>query len=208
MGFRLFLLRHGETLWNRQRRYQGCVDTALSPEGIAQAEAASLALTRRPLAHVYSSPLRRARETAEAVARRHGHGVRVDLAFRELCHGLWEGLTVEEVRAQFPDLYAAWRATPETVTMPNGESLLQVRARVLDGLERLAAAHDGESVCLVAHGAPIRLLILEALGLPPGRLWAVHCSPGGLTEVEFRAQSAILHRMNVLSHLEANGQGC
>jgi len=207
MGLRLFLLRHGETQWNREDRYQGCVDTRLSPEGLAQAEAASLALAERPLAAVYSSPLRRARETAEAIAAPHRLGVRIDAAFREICHGLWEGLTADEVRARFPGIYAEWRATPESVTMPNGESLKEVRQRVLEGLQRLRANHDGETVCLVAHGTPVRLLILEALGMTPERLWAFPCPPAGLSELEFRADSATLHRMNVVSRLRAAGLG-
>jgi broad specificity phosphatase PhoE len=200
MSLRLFLLRHGETLWNREGRYQGCVDVRLSPDGVAQAEAVSLALAERSLAAIYSSPLRRALETAEAIAAPHGLAVALDPAFREICHGLWEGLTAREVRARFPDLYARWRATPETVTMPEGESLTEVRARVLDGLERLRAKHEGDTVCLVAHGTPVRLLLLEALGLPPGRLWAFDCPPAGLSELEFNSGGSRLCRLNVVNH--------
>jgi len=197
VSLRLFLLRHGETLWNREGRYQGCVDTHLSPEGVAQAEAASLALAGRSLAAVYSSPLRRARETARAVAGRHGLPVRADPAFREICHGRWEGFTAEEVRARFPELYGQWRAAPQTVTMPDGESLEQVQERVFEGLRRLESHHDGEAVCLVAHGTPVRLLILAALGLAPERLWAVHCPPARLSELEFSGEFRALHRLNV-----------
>ena len=200
MSLRLFLLRHGETQWNREHRYQGCVDVRLSPEGVAQAEAVSLALAERPLTAIYSSPLRRSLETAEAIAAPHGLAVRIDPAFREICHGLWEGLTAGEVRARFPELYAQWRATPETVTMPAGESVKEVRARVLDGLERLRATHEGETVCLVAHGTPVRLLILEALGMTPERFWMLHCPPAGLSELEFNSGSAALRRLNVVNH--------
>ena len=207
MGLRLILLRHGLTQWNREGRYQGCVDTRLCPDGVAQAQAAARALASRPLAAIYSSPLWRARETAEAIATPHRLAVRTVPGFGELCLGLWEGLTVEEVKAQFPDLYREWRETPEKVTMPNGESLRAVRERVLDGLKSLRADHEGEVVCLVAHAATVRVLILEALGLPLGRLWAVQCSPGGLSELEFGSGPATLHRMNVVGHLDATGQG-
>ena len=88
----------------------------------------------------------------------------------------------------------------ETVTMPEGESLKEVRARVLDGLERLRAKHEGETVCLVAHGTPVRLLILEALGMTPERLWALDCPPAGLSELEFNSGSATLRRLNVVNH--------
>lgn len=200
MSLSLFLLRHGETSWNRESRYQGCKDIPLSQTGVVQAEEAARALAGRPLAAVYSSPLSRARQTAEAIAAPHGLRARADAAFREICHGRWEGLTTDEVRASFPDLYAQWRRAPETVTMPDGESILEVKKRVLEGLASLRASHDGEHICLVAHGAPVRLLILEALGMPPERLWAFVCPPAGLSEIEFNSDGAILRRLNALSH--------
>lgn len=200
MSLSLFLLRHGETAWNRESRYQGCKDIPLSQTGAVQAEAAARALAGRPLAAVYSSPLSRARQTAEAIAAPHGLRVRTDPAFREICHGRWEGLTADEVRASFPDLYAQWRRAPETVTMPDGESVLAVKQRVLEGVAQLKERHHGESICLVAHGTPVRLLILEALGMPLERLWAFVCPPAGLSEIEFNRDGAILRRLNVLSH--------
>jgi len=202
MGLRLIVLRHGSTQWNRERRYQGCVDTRLSDEGGAQAEAVARALADRQLAAVYASPLTRAQETASAIAARYGLPVLPAPAFREICLGLWEGHTVEEVKARFPDLCVAWREHPHTVTMPNGESINQVRERVLEGIDRLRAAHAGETVCLVSHGVTIRLLILEALGLLPERLWSIHVRAAGISELEYRDGWTTVHRLNVLSHLD------
>ncbi|MFQ5520888.1 MAG: histidine phosphatase family protein [Candidatus Methylomirabilia bacterium] len=203
--FRLIALRHGLTESNRERRYQGCLDIPLSIEGWAQAEAAASALAALPLRAVYASPLRRTQETAAAIARPHALPVMVESAFREMCHGLWEGLTVAEVQARFPDQYAAWQERPETVTMPDGESLAQVRERVLEGLARLRAAHPGEAVCLVTHGVSIRLLILEALGLPPAEFWSVHAASTGISELEYRASGVTAHRINTLAHLVVSG---
>lgn len=202
MGLQLVVLRHGSTQWNRERRYQGCVDTRLSDEGGAQAEAVARALADRQLAAVYASPLTRAQETASAIAARHGLPVLPAPAFREICLGLWEGHTVEEVKARFPDLCVAWREHPHTVTMPNGESINQVRERVREGIDRLRAAHAGETVCLVSHGVTIRLLILEALGLLPERLWSIHVRAAGISELEYRDGWTTVHRLNVLSHLD------
>lgn len=202
MGLRLIVLRHGETDWNQESRYQGCIDTRLSSEGRTQAAAAAQALSPCALTAVYSSPLARARETAEAIARPHSLAVQTEEAFNEICHGAWEGLTVEEVQAAFPDLYLRWRETPEAVTMPNGESLAQVSDRVLGGLLRLQSHHAGETVCLVTHDVPVRLLILGALGLPPERLWFIGLSATGLSEIEYGREWTTLHRMNSVSHLE------
>jgi alpha-ribazole phosphatase len=203
MSLRLFLLRHAETGWNRERRYQGWADTPLSDTGRAQAEAAGRLLASARLAAVWASPLRRALETAEAIAAFHGLEVRTDDAFKEMHFGEWEGLSVAEVSARFPGEYRTWVETPHRFAAPGGETLPAVRRRVLDGLERLRAAHAGETVCLVAHGISSRVLILEALGLPLERIWSVAVSSAGLSELEFRDDWTAVHRMNTLVHLEA-----
>jgi len=203
MSLRLLLLRHGETAWNRERRYQGWTDTPLSAEGLAQAEAASRELKEHAFAAVYASPLQRARDTAAAIAAPHGLGVETDPAFKELGFGQWEGLTLDEARAGFPDIYDVWAKTPHLVSPPGGESLAQARERVLAGLGRLRAGHPDSVVCLVAHGIPVRILVLEALGLPLERIWSLHSAPTGISELEFRDDWTALHRMNTLVHLDA-----
>ena len=203
MSLRLLLLRHGETAWNRERRYQGWTDTPLSAEGLLQAEAAARELKEHAFAAVYASPLQRARDTAVAIAAPHGLEVETDPAFKELGFGPWEGLTLDEARAGFPAVYDGWAKTPHLLSPPGGESLAQARERVLAGLERLRAGHPDEIVCLVAHGIPVRILILEVLGLPLERIWSLHSAPTGISELEFRDDWTALHRMNTLVHLDA-----
>jgi broad specificity phosphatase PhoE len=202
MALRLVLVRHGETAWNREARYQGHRDTPLSQIGRAQAEAAGRLLAGERLEAVWSSPLRRARETAAAIAAPQGLAVQVEEAFAEMHFGEWEGLTVDEVSARFPDLYPAWRETPHLVDVPGGETLDALRARVLRGLRGLRAAHDGQTVCLVTHGMTGRILILEALGLDLDRLWSLQVSFTGISELEFRGDWSVVHRMNTLVHLD------
>ena len=203
MSLRLLLLRHGETAWNRERRYQGWTDTPLSPEGLVQAEAAARELREHTFAAVYASPLRRALDTAAAIAAPHGLDVETDPAFKELAFGAWEGLTLDEARARDAALYEGWAKTPHLCSPPGGENLAQARERVLAGLERLRAGHTEATVCLVAHGIPVRILILEALGLPLERIWSLHSAPTGISELEFRDDWTALHRMNTLVHLDA-----
>jgi len=202
MALRLLLVRHAETDWNRARRYQGWRDTPLSETGRGQAEAAGRLLARERLAAVWSSPLERARETAAAIAAPHELPVRESEAFKEMRFGDWEGLTGVEVRARFPALYEGWRDTPQLVAVPGGETLTEVRRRVLGGLDELRAAHDGQTICLVAHGISSRILILEALGLGLDRVWSLELSSAGISELEFRDDWAAVHRMNTLVHLE------
>ena len=207
MSLRLLLLRHGETAWNRERRYQGWTDIPLSPEGLIQAEAAARELKEHAFAAVYASPLRRARDTAAAIAAPHRLEVETDPVFKELAFGEWEGLSLDEARARDAALYEGWARTPHRVSPPGGESLAQARERVLDGLGRLRAGHQDETVCLVAHGIPVRILILEALGLGLDRIWSLHSSPTGISELEFRHDWTALHRMNTLVHLDTVSAG-
>ena len=202
MSFRLVVLRHGSTRWNRERRYQGCVDVRLSAEGQAQAETAKRFLADRRFAAVYASPLARAQETAGAIAGPPRLPVLAAPAFREICLGIWEGLDIPEVKARFPELYATWLAAPSAAVIPEAESLADVQKRVFEGLQELRAAHEGESVCLVAHGVTIRLLILDALGLPPERLWSISVKPTAISEIEYTDGWTTLRRMNVVPHLD------
>jgi phosphoserine phosphatase len=202
MSLRLVVVRHAETEWNREGRYQGWRDTALSEIGRAQAHAVGRLLARQPLAAVWSSPLQRARDTAAAIAAPQGLVVREAPAFREMRFGEWEGLTRDQVRVSFPAQYRGWSETPHLVVPPGAETLDEVRARVLGGLEEVREAHDGQTVCVVAHGVSIRILILDALGLGLDRLWSLHVAATGISELEFRDDWAAVHRMNTLVHLE------
>ena len=198
---RVLLIRHAETDWNRERRFQGRRDVPLSAAGREQAESAARLLAATPLTAVWSSPLARARETAALIAAPHGLAVGVAEAFTEMDFGEWVGLTRDEVRARFPDALAAWAETPQAARWPGAETLDQVRTRAVAGLEALRAAHQGQTICLVSHGITSRVLILEALGLGPDRLWSLQISSTGISELEFRDDWATLHRMNSLVHL-------
>lgn len=198
---RVLLLRHAETEWNRERRFQGWRDVPLSAIGREQAESAARLLAATRIDAVWSSPLARARDTAAIIAAPHRLAVQESEAFREMGFGDWEGLTRDEVRERFPDSHRAWAETPHEATWPGAETLAAVRARALAGLEALRAAHTGQTICLVSHGITGRLLILEALGLGPDRLWSFQLSSTGISELEFRDDWTTLHRMNSLIHL-------
>jgi len=198
---RMLLLRHAETDWNRERRFQGGRDVPLSATGREQAESAARLLAATPLDAVWSSPLARARDTAALIAAPHRLAVQETAAFREMGFGEWEGLTRDEVRERFADAHRAWVETPQEAIWPGAETLAAVRTRALAGLAALRAAHQGQTICLVTHGITGRLLILEALGLGPDRLWSFHLSSTGISELEFRDDWTTLHRMNSLIHL-------
>jgi broad specificity phosphatase PhoE len=204
---RLFAVRHGATEYTRERRFAGARDVPLTAGGRVQGDAVAQALAGVAAAAVYTSPLERARATAEPIAKPHGLEPRVEAAFREMAFGAWEGLTREELPARFPREAAAWRLTPHLVTPPGGEALDAVSARVRGALDELIDAHADEVVILVSHAIVIRLIVLAALGLGPDRLWTLDASPAGITEIEYLNDWATVHRMNTLTHLEGAAEG-
>ncbi|WP_378784687.1 histidine phosphatase family protein [Nonomuraea fastidiosa] len=164
MSRRIVCLRHGQTLWNVEQRFQGHSDIPLDETGMAQAErAASLLAALRPTM-IVSSDLQRANDTAQALGRLVGLDVAIDKDFRERGGGEWEGLTREEIAARWPEEYAAWEA-------PGGEPVTEVATRVANAMRRWAARLDDDGLLVVAsHGAALRLGICELLGLPE-QLW-------------------------------------
>jgi len=204
MKLRLFVIRHGETDWTRERRFTGARDIPLSRTGIAQCEAVAERLAATVPAAVYASPLERARTSAELVAKPHRLAVTVEPAFREMGFGPWEGWSREEVAARFAEAYRTWRSAPHELRLDGVETLGEVAARVGRGLQALRDGRAGQTVVLVTHAIVVRLLVLDALGLRPDRLWSVDASPGGITEIEYEPGWATIHRMNTLSHLPAS----
>jgi len=159
----IVLARHGETDWNRERRYQGHADTPLNEAGRQQAVVLADALRDEGLTAVYTSPLRRAAETANIVARRLGLEAEELEALREIDVGDWQGLTVDEVKTRFPErLDVAWRSG-----WPNGETHEQLGARVLPALLDLERRHAGGRILGVTHAGPIRAALAAAARLSP-----------------------------------------
>ena len=182
---RLLLARHGQSLWNEVRRFQGTTDVALSDLGRAQAAALGRALQRYRVAAAYVSPMRRAVETAEIALAE----ARVPLTpveeLRELSLGEWEGCTVDEVRARDGDPYRAWLAAPLDCPPPGAEPLPDVAARVRRAVERIADAHpDGDDVLLVAHGGVISVYACHLLGCSFNQLWRLRVDNASLTVVK------------------------
>jgi broad specificity phosphatase PhoE len=161
----LILVRHGETDWNRDRRWQGQTDAPLNERGRAQARALADELAGEDVAAVYASDLSRARETAEIIAGRLGRAVDVDPRLREVHVGGWSGLTTAEIEARFPEDVSRWRSGDTSHAFDGGETYADMGVRVVGALEEIAARHPGEQVLVVLHGGPIRALLAHAAGI-------------------------------------------
>ncbi|TFY99571.1 histidine phosphatase family protein [Ramlibacter rhizophilus] len=162
---RIIAVRHGETTWNVDARIQGQLDIALNDRGHWQAQRVGRALAEEPIAAVYSSDLRRAWHTAEAIGRAAGVAVMPDPGLRERHFGLFEGKTFPEIEAAWPEHAKLWRRrVPDWSPPEGGESLLVLRERVQSTVGRIAARHAGEQIVLVAHGGVLDALYRVATG--------------------------------------------
>jgi broad specificity phosphatase PhoE len=165
----LYLVRHGETDWNRERRLQGTLEVPLNGTGIAQARQLAGHFTALPIACVTSSPLIRSSATAEVLAKARGCPLRIDARLREIDHGSWSGLTMAEIARRFPSLVENDQLTSEAFDVSGGESLLEVSRRVSDVLADLLSWHDGQSVVVVGHGVTLAVMSCAAHAVDPAR---------------------------------------
>lgn len=152
-------------------RYQGQADPPLNDRGRAQARQVAEGLQEQGLEALYASDLRRAAETAEAISRATGLAVRYDPRLREIHQGEWQGLLVTEIERRYPDLFRRWQEAPLTVTLPGGESIAQMRERVLAAVEDIARQHPDQRVAIVAHKLPIAVIKCHYQGIPLERIW-------------------------------------
>jgi broad specificity phosphatase PhoE len=195
---RLLLARHGESVWNAERRFQGSTDVPLSPLGVEQARALGRALRGYRLAAAYVSPFRRAVETAEVALEGTGVPLVPLPELRELSLGEWEGCTVDEISGQAGDPYRAWLLAPHDCPPPGGEPLDEVSARVRAAVDRIASAHArGDDVAVIAHGGVISVYACCLLGCSFNQLWRLRVDNASLTVV----RPPRLVSLNDTSHL-------
>jgi probable phosphoglycerate mutase len=161
----LVLIRHGETDWNVEGRYQGQADPPLNARGLAQAHELAAKLRDVGLDVLYTSPLRRALQTARVVADALGLRLHVEPRLMEIHQGDWQGRLRDEIAARYPELFRRWLTEPWSVTPPGGESLSQVQARVYAALDDILARHPGQRIGLVTHRIPIALIKVRYQGL-------------------------------------------
>jgi broad specificity phosphatase PhoE len=180
---RLLLARHGQTEWNAGRRFQGTTDVPLSAVGRAQAHALGHALRGRRVSAAYVSPMRRAVETAEIALADAGIPYTPIEALRELSLGEWEGCTVDEIRQQDGDPYAAWLRAPLDCPPPGAEPLPDVRDRVLAAVDRIGETHGEGDALIIAHGGVISVYACHILGCSFNQLWRLRVDNCSLTVV-------------------------
>jgi 2,3-bisphosphoglycerate-dependent phosphoglycerate mutase len=179
----LVLIRHGQTRWNREGRWQGQADPPLNAFGRRQAHRAAQALRGIGLDHLYSSDLCRALETAHIIGAELGLAVIPEPRLREVNLGRWQGMLSADIEAHYPDEFRRWHTSPLTTRPPDGEDLHTLAARVLEAISEIALRHPDQRVVLVAHELPIAIVLAHAWGVELAQLRALIPATGAWQEV-------------------------
>jgi broad specificity phosphatase PhoE len=168
---RILLVRHGETVFNVEGRWQGQANSPLNERGLAQARELGRALADDSLAAVYSSDLGRAMQTAREVARPHGLDVLPDQRLREIDVGQWTGKTRPEIEAEFPGSLHTWSTAPAHMRLPGGETMFEVQTRAMAFFAEVMPRHLDQTVVVICHGALNQAILVNAMGGTIDDLW-------------------------------------
>ncbi len=199
---KVLLVRHGQTLWNFNARYQGHTDVELSEIGRDQARLLAGRLSAQPIKAVYSSDLRRALDTASIIAEPHQLQVEMLPALREINFGAWEGLTYQEIKERFGDLIERWHAAPLEVPIPKGENCQDLQGRAYGAILNLVKKHPEGTIAVVTHGGTIRAIVCSMLDISMNHMFKIRQDNGALNIIDYYDEFSILSLLNDTNHLE------
>jgi len=197
---RLYLIRHGETTWNRDKIFRGRYDVPLSDRGLAQAETLPSAFERIKLEALYASPLTRVQQTAAPLATAQGLGVESVDAVTDIDYGDWTTVAEADVKQRYASMFDQWQNAPAVVTFPNGESLSDVALRTADAVQRIAGEQTG-AAAIASHRVPLKMVVLSLLGLGPADFWRVRLDTCSISAFEIDGDRTTLLKLNDTAHL-------
>ena len=197
---KLYLVRHGETDLNRDRRFRGMSDAPLNEQGRLEAQGAGRLLSGRGVSVIHTSPVRRAIETAEIIAGEIGAGVAINQGLSDIDYGEWQGFTVEEVREKFGEgTLESWMQDPGGFTFPGGESMPDVRARLEPALLGIVRENPGGTVAAVSHLAVLKVCFIIMMGVESGWFWKLGLDNGSVGLFSYEEETGfMLHSWNCL----------
>ena len=200
---RIILIRHGETNWNKEGRFQGQIDIPLNEKGKGQASKASKYLEEIEFTKAFSSSMKRPYETAKIILNNNKIHIEKIESLVEISHGLWEGKLEEEIKEIWPDMLKNWHEKPESITMPEGESIKQVSDRSISAWNLICnSQEENDTTLLVAHDAVNKTLICHILGLSYSDIWMIKQGNGGITVIDiFKNKNYVLSAVNITNHL-------
>jgi len=198
---RIYVVRHGETQWNREEVFRGTKDIPLNDTGKKQAEMVGLYFSHIPVNRIISSPLSRALQTALAIGKTTNIAVDTMEEFTDMNFGIWEGLALREVEERFPLDFSLWKLSPDKIRIESGETLAIVRDRISAGLANISYDRE-DTVVIVTHRVICKILILYALGLGNDHFWDMKYDPGSISLLEYDNEMYTLIFNNDTCHLD------
>ena len=202
---RIYLLRHGRTAWNKDRIFRGHADVPLDDYGLAQAGCAAQALANIPVSEIHTSPLSRAVQTAEPVAKAKDLPLKEAPALLDIDYGQWSGKSQGQIEKVFPELNRQWLESPQQVHFPDGEDLSAVRQRAFAYLLEVAGTAGNAAILLVSHRVVLKVVICAALDIPLSKFWQVKLDTASLSVLSFEKDRFTLSQLNDICHLQALG---
>jgi len=201
---KILLTRHGHVEGIKPARFRGREPLDLTARGRAEAEAVArrIAGAWRPSA-IYTSPMGRCVATGAAIAKACGIAAKTCDDLNDIDYGAWQFKTFVDAKAQDPELFATWFATPQLVRFPNGEALQDLAARVANAVRMVLSRHAGDTIVLVGHDSVNRMLLLHFLDLPPSAFWRIDQTPCCLDEIDVTGDKVCVRRINETRHLDA-----
>jgi len=198
----IYLVRHGQTAWNKEEIFRGRTDVPLDETGLKQAELVGQYFKGIEIHGIFSSPLSRAWQTAEKVAEFQNLKVQPLPGILDMSFGNWEGRPHQEIRESDSKTYRQWVETPHLVRLPGGEGLDDVRARATAALENLIRNYPGKTVVLVTHRVICKVLICAILGLDNSHFWQITQDTTAINLIQYGKGKYILSLMNETCHLK------
>jgi broad specificity phosphatase PhoE len=198
----VYLIRHGETAWNKEEIFRGRTDISLNEIGFREAELVGEYLKGKDIHVIYSSPLSRARETARRIAQVFDLKVQPLEGITDMSFGKWEGRPLKEVQIHDRELYRQWIEQPHLLKLPGGESLDEVRVRAMAALEEVIQYHHGKNLVLVSHRVINKVIICGILGIDNSHFWQIGQDPTAINLIQYKNGKYILSFMNETCHLK------
>ena len=200
---RILLVRHGRVSWNAKAAYTGWTDLPLDERGEKEAMMVAKRLKNTHIGAIYASDLNRARRTAEIIAGPHNLNVQTSKNLREINYGEWEGLSISDVKSNYgEDVFDMWASDPVNYRIPGGETFGELRDRAAPEVERIASAHPGQTVVIVAHRSVNRVLVCHWLGLDVGRYKQIEQKNGAINSLLFNGNRVSIETVNDVCHIE------
>jgi broad specificity phosphatase PhoE len=204
---RVYLVRHGQTEWNKNLIFRGRIDIPLNEKGHREAEAIAEALKDRNIDAIYTSPLGRSIETARPTAEFFDLEIVCVPGLIDISYGDWEGLSFNEVKKRYKNQYTKWEKRPDLVRFPKGETLNEVRGRSFCAMKDIVKENPGKSVLIIPHRVINKVLLCAILGIGNSHFWEIKQDTGCINLIEYSSDAFVLSLMNDTCHLKAIADG-